>query len=73
MEERYSIMERLNAKLHKEKEELRTSYEKKLMKEFTSRREEEDRLVAREEAFKSQIKVLQTAASREARRAVEDK
>ena len=73
MNERYSIMERLNSKLHKEKEELRTNYEKKMMKEFAARREEEDRLIAREEAFKSQIKVLQNAASREAQRSVEDK
>lgn len=73
MDERYSIMERLNSKLHKEKEELRTNYEKKMMKEFASRREEEDRLISREEAFKSQIKVLQNAASREAQRSVEDK
>ena len=73
MDERYSIMERLNSKLHKEKEDLRITYEKKIMKEFTNRRQEEDRLIAREEAFKSQIKVLQTAASREARRSVTDK
>lgn len=73
MDERYSILERLNAKLHKEKEDMKNSYEKKMMKEFTNRRMEEDRLIAREEAFKSQIKVLQEAASREARRSASDK
>ena len=73
MDERYSILERLNAKLHKEKEDLRSSYEKKMMKEFTNRRQEEDRLIAREEAFKAQIQKLQEAASREARRSVSDR
>lgn len=73
MDERYSILERLNAKLHKEKEELRQTYEKKLMKEFSKRRVEEDRMIAREEAFKEQINVLQKAASKEAQRAVTDK
>jgi hypothetical protein len=73
MDERYAILERLNAKLHKEKEELRSTYEKKIMKEFTNRRQEEARLVAREEAFKSQIQRLQEASARETRRAVTDK
>lgn len=73
MDERYSILERLNSKLHKEKEDLRSSYEKKIMKEFTNRRQEEDRLIAREEAFKAQIKVLQESASREAQRSVADR
>lgn len=73
MDERYSILERLNAKLHKEKEDLRTSYEKKTMKEFSNRRAEEDRMVAREEAFKAQIQRLQDAASKEAKRAIIDK
>ena len=73
MDERYSILERLNAKLHKEKEDLRSSYEKKIMKEFTKRRQEEDRLIAREEAFKGQIKKLQDSAAREARRSVSDR
>lgn len=73
IEERYSILERLNAKLHKEKEDLRSTYEKKMMKEFTNRRQEENRLIAREEAFKAQIKVLQEVASRDARRAVTEK
>lgn len=73
VDERYAMLERLNAKLHKEKEELRKSYEKKVMKEFTARREEEGRLIAREQAFKEQIKRLQVAASRDAKRAVTDK
>jgi len=73
IEERYSVLERLNAKLHKEKEDLRSSYEKKMMKEFTSRRQEEDRLIAREDAFKKQIKTLQESSSREAQRSVKDK
>ena len=73
LDERYTIMERLNAKLHKEKEDIKNSYEKKIMKEFTNRRREEDRLIARENAFKEQIKLLQDGAARDAKRAVEAK
>ena len=73
IDERYSILERLNGKLHKEKEELRQTYEKKMMKEFNNRRAEEDRMIAREEAFKAQIKRLQQAAAKEAQRAITDK
>lgn len=73
MQERHTILERLNAKLHKDKEELKSSYEKKIVREFSNRRKEEDRMVAREEAFKAQIQKLQTAATREAKRSVWDK
>jgi hypothetical protein len=73
MQERYTLLERLNTKLHKDKEELKSTYEKKIMREFTNRRKEEDRMVAREEAFKTQIQKLQTAATREAKRSVSDK
>jgi hypothetical protein len=73
MQERYTILERLNTKLHKEKEELRSSYEKKIVREFSNRRKEEDRMIAREEAFKTQIQKLQNAATREAKRSVSEK
>jgi hypothetical protein len=73
MQEQYTTLERLNTKLHKEKEDLRSSYEKKLMREFSNRRKEEDRMIAREEAFKAQIQKLQNAATREAQRSVWEK